>query len=217
MYFRVTDHYEDNINNETIEDNEEINEEINENENENLIECFVCYEFKTERREKPIKLYGQNYYVKHCVCDGFIHKKCLDKWFEQNGTCPICRNNIYENNNLIHSIVNYKKYGYIIYASLIIKNNIKFLFRHFPIIFFLIILHNLHLSILDILDFNGYNGYNRYNGYNGYNGYNRYNGYNGYNRYNYAYDLENVYGECPNYNEYINYLFLTKKNPMNYN
>lgn len=195
MYFRLTDHYEDNVNNETDDDNEEINK----NENINLIECFVCYEFKTERREKPIKLYSQNYYVKKCICDGFIHKECLDKWVKQNGTCPICRNNIHENVNLIHSIINYKKYGYVIYAFLIIKNNMKFLFRHFPIIFFLIFLHNLHLSIIDILDFNGYN------------------------RYNYVYESENVfksenvYGQCPNYNEYVNYLFLSKRNPMNYN
>ena len=147
MYFRVTDHYENSENNETVDDNEEINK------NENQIECFVCYEFKTERREKPIKLYSQNYYVKKCICDGFIHKECLDKWVKQNGTCPICRNNIHENVNLIHSIINYKKYGYVIYAFLIIKNNMKFLFRHFPIIFFLIFCVEISVSFKDKSNF----------------------------------------------------------------
>ena len=69
MYFRVTDHYENSENNATVDDNEEINK------NENQIECFVCYEFKNENRENPMKLYSQNYYVKNCICDGFIHKQ----------------------------------------------------------------------------------------------------------------------------------------------
>lgn len=31
-------------------------------------------------------------------CEHFYHANCIDKWFEKKSSCPLCRNNLYENN-----------------------------------------------------------------------------------------------------------------------
>ena len=141
MYFRVIDHYQ------AKEDNDNDND-INDNDNINLIECFVCYESRNSN-EYPIKLRNQIYYTKNCYCDGFIHKKCLDKWFNKNKSCPICRNNIYENITLTVSIINNKSFGHAFFAFILLKKNIKVMLNYSSFLFFLIFCVKLYLSVID--------------------------------------------------------------------
>ena len=60
-------------------------------------DCFICYENEDREKYKPIKLGTQQKYIRNCSCDVFIHITCLDRWYELNHTCPICRNYIVRN------------------------------------------------------------------------------------------------------------------------
>jgi hypothetical protein len=57
-------------------------------------ECFICYEITDITNTPSIKLGNQPKYLKKCKCDIFIHVYCLDKWYNINNSCPICRNQI---------------------------------------------------------------------------------------------------------------------------
>jgi len=66
----------------------------------NTCDCFICLqELSTETESLTIRLKNQNYYIKSCKCDGWIHDSCLDDWYRLKGCCPICRNAIYLNSN----------------------------------------------------------------------------------------------------------------------
>ena len=41
--------------------------------------CSICYEEITHRTSDLLE------------CNHLFHKECIDKWFENNYTCPICR------------------------------------------------------------------------------------------------------------------------------
>ncbi|CAO2828874.1 unnamed protein product [Amaranthus hypochondriacus] len=45
-----------------------------------MVECCVCL-CKFEDEEE----------VSELSCKHFFHKNCLDKWFNQHSTCPLCR------------------------------------------------------------------------------------------------------------------------------
>jgi hypothetical protein len=137
MFFRVIDHYDDN------EDNNV------KNNNDDLVECFVCYEIKNENNCAPIKLYKQQYYKKRCDCDGFIHKECLDKWFQTNKNCPICRNSIFENIALDLPIVNHKRFGHIIFYFVLLKKITAPLLNYFSHLFFIVLVFKTYLSVMD--------------------------------------------------------------------
>ena len=137
MFFRVIEHYHDH------EDN------AAQNNGGDLVECFVCYEITNGDNCVPIKLYGQNYYNKRCNCDGFIHKSCLDKWFQTNKNCPICRNCIYENITLDISIINNHKFGHIVFYFVLLKKMMMPLFNYFSYLFFIIFVFKMYLSVID--------------------------------------------------------------------
>lgn len=65
----------------------------------NIQECFICYDITDDFKLKPISLKTQSYYNKRCTCDGWIHKDCLDKWYQKQNKCPICRLEITKNNS----------------------------------------------------------------------------------------------------------------------
>jgi len=44
-----------------------------------LSQCLICLEAGARTTQFP------------CRCSGFFHKPCLDKWYTQSGSCPICR------------------------------------------------------------------------------------------------------------------------------
>jgi hypothetical protein len=87
-------------------------------------ECFICYEIKLDNKIEPIRLKMQILYLKNCECDGAIHGKCLDIWYNLNKTCPICRKVIVKNDcKLIKFMNRYKIFisSYIFYKKYIYK------------------------------------------------------------------------------------------------
>lgn len=57
-------------------------------------DCFICYENEDREKNKPIKFGRQRKYLKRCYCDVSVHITCLDKWYQLNPSCPICRKSI---------------------------------------------------------------------------------------------------------------------------
>ena len=106
MIFRTYDPYYDDL---------VINYEVN--------ICFICYEHLCENM-KPIKLNSKIYYLKNCNCDGFIHKKCIDTWYNINSSCPVCRTAIVKNTNFISKILATNTY-FVIFYFFYLKNFIK--------------------------------------------------------------------------------------------
>lgn len=47
-------------------------------------ECAICFEERLENGELPL--------IKHSCASGYFHETCLEKWYERNPTCPLCRN-----------------------------------------------------------------------------------------------------------------------------
>jgi hypothetical protein len=122
--------------------------------NQELEECFICYEFITENNMKTIKLRDQNYYMKKCSCEGYIHKKCLDKWYELNLTCPICRQQIIKIDNIIFRVLNFNQNFVLIY--LFFKNNIYYIKKYLVSIVFLYIFINFYFNILNNINRKNY-------------------------------------------------------------
>ncbi len=131
MYFGVIDHYNDDSYN-------LINIE------QNIEECFICFEIKCPHGNYPIKLNSKLYYYKKCLCDGFIHKFCLDIWYNNTSRCPICRKGIEKRTKIItllHEGTN------ILFIYLTIKNNMTILIKYFCIIFFIYETFNFYFII----------------------------------------------------------------------
>lgn len=80
MLFRTIDHY--NIYNDELDTQ---NNRFEENE------CFICYEIALIDENKPIEMCNHPDYNKKCQCNGYIHVKCLNNWYEHSMKCPICR------------------------------------------------------------------------------------------------------------------------------
>jgi len=76
MLYRLIEHYDDDLF-ETIVANKE---------------CFVCLSVDFDDELFPMSLENNNIcYTRKCNCIGFIHRKCLDKWYALNQKCPVCR------------------------------------------------------------------------------------------------------------------------------
>jgi hypothetical protein len=69
------------------------NNNNNNTNNEYEYECLICLEIKNNN-EKTTKLNDLEICEKHCECDGWFHKSCLNSWFIIKFSCPICRNQI---------------------------------------------------------------------------------------------------------------------------
>jgi len=82
MLFRVIDHYADDLFENIVANKSDLHNE----------ECFVCLSVDFDEELFPMSLESNNvYFTRECNCIGFIHKKCLDEWYEFNQKCPICR------------------------------------------------------------------------------------------------------------------------------
>jgi hypothetical protein len=82
MLFRLVDHYRD----------DDFIKNVSANEKNTCVdECFVCLSVELYDEVSPIKLRGDDEYLRGCCCDGFIHRKCLDDWYAVSGKCPVCR------------------------------------------------------------------------------------------------------------------------------
>jgi hypothetical protein len=140
MLFNICDDYYEPtkyvLNNNKEDDNgEKVVEELTQNnikDENDFNECFICYE---NSFDKIIKLNHQCFYFKKCKCDGYIHKKCLDTWFDTTSKCPICRSFINKNTNIESKIIHLNYYLFIIYI-LCKKNFFKIIRFLIVIIFF---------------------------------------------------------------------------------
>ena len=113
-------------------------------------ECFICYEIINK---PPIRLKNNNYYQQKCSCSCWIHKKCLDAWYNIKQTCPICRISIVKNTDILVKIskFNYKLFLLIIFIqnnNRIIKNTIKILKFCLYYILFLLLLFKLYQNLI---------------------------------------------------------------------
>ena len=116
-------------------------------------ECFICYEIINKL---PIKLKNNHYYQQKCSCSGWIHKKCLDTWYNVKQTCPVCRINIIKNTDMLVKIskFNYKLFLLIIFIqnnNTIIKNTIRIFKKSLYYILLLLLLFKLYLNIIFLL------------------------------------------------------------------
>jgi hypothetical protein len=84
-------------------------------------DCFICFQI-INNKKTPFRLKSECYYQKKCTCNGWVHKSCLDYWYEKKPVCPICRNRIYKNSDIMVKIfkINYKLFVLILF----IKNSI---------------------------------------------------------------------------------------------
>jgi hypothetical protein len=92
-------------------------------------DCFICFQI-INNKTTPFQLKSECYYQKKCSCNGWIHKSCLDQWYDKKPVCPICRNCIYKNSDIMVKIFkfDYRLFILIIFIKNIIiyaKNNIK--------------------------------------------------------------------------------------------
>ena len=53
------------------------------------IECIICLD---KLSEKPIKTTS---------CMHIFHEECIDNWIKNNTSCPICRNPLYRNQEIL--------------------------------------------------------------------------------------------------------------------
>jgi hypothetical protein len=55
-------------------------------------ECFICLQAQeTDDDDVTTRLSYQACCSNWCDCDGWVHTKCLNKWYSINSACPICR------------------------------------------------------------------------------------------------------------------------------
>jgi hypothetical protein len=87
--------------------------------------CFICYEI-IKNNKTPIRIKSECYYQKNCTCDGWVHKNCLDYWYNKSPICIICRNRIYKNPSIMIKIfkINYNLFVFITFIQSNIRNSI---------------------------------------------------------------------------------------------
>jgi hypothetical protein len=115
MLFRTFDPYYDDIQNKVID----------------KTECFICYQFIINEKIVPLQLNDQIFYTKICNCNGSIHKECLDRWFNSNYNCPVCRNRIIKKKCNESNKVSYEC---ILYTYIFLTKDVILLLMSFYII-----------------------------------------------------------------------------------
>jgi hypothetical protein len=52
-------------------------------------DCLICLEINDNDDNICIRIENK-YYIKECLCDGWVHEYCLNIWYIKNNKCPIC-------------------------------------------------------------------------------------------------------------------------------
>ena len=98
MIFRTIQHY----------DTHEIHVLIENEEDKTMNMCFICYNIEIDDDEfkaTQLKIVLQENYITSCKCNGWIHKKCLNEWYNISKKCPICRENIEKKKECCQTII----------------------------------------------------------------------------------------------------------------
>ena len=129
MLYRVVEHYDDTLCHRDYDN-----------------ECFICFEYKTEKGATPINLQVQSIYINKCICKGSIHKECLTTWFDRNKTCPICRIKVFETKNNL--IVIHKYIPFAIQMFTFIQINTIRVIKYMTTILFLCTLLDFYIILI---------------------------------------------------------------------
>ena len=120
--------------------------------NENNGDCIICFECK-KQNEIAVKINSQEDYIKFCPCNICIHISCLEIWYNENDTCPICHEKIYKNNwhefkygfYIIHYLTFLKPYVYSLIDNIIKYKNT---FIYFYLLFnFMIFINEMYIIV----------------------------------------------------------------------
>lgn len=152
-FFGVVDHYND--------DSYDFKKGYSNCENE---ECFICLQNKCDYGSQIIKLNSGIFYYKSCLCDGYIHKTCLDIWYDRSHKCPICRNFI-ERKHIMYNVI-FINCNYLLLTYISIKNKILLFTQYITFIFFIYYIFDFYLLInSNILNKNDYDFNDHYSIY----------------------------------------------------
>jgi hypothetical protein len=140
MYFSTCDHYlydadelDNTDENDTIENIKDANHTIEYNI------CFVCLEVEDQFENEYCITLHNSLYIKVCKCNGWIHKSCLNIWYNQNKQCPVCLCKMIEKTELTDSII----YSKVKKIFEIVNLNITYIKLGFYFVFFIWFYYNL--------------------------------------------------------------------------
>ena len=98
--------------------------------------CFICYETVNEYEWEPIQLNAQLDYIKKCNCNSWIHKNCLNNWYNKSRSCPICRISVNKRENLSMIVLEKSNNYYILINRYFFRNVNKISKVLYTILFF---------------------------------------------------------------------------------
>ena len=104
-------------------------------------ECFICFDISNQYEKTPSRLNILQDYIKNCACDGWVHNICVEKWYNNHETCPICRKKMLYLNFELHYLV------YLTYYFVLIRNYIYIFIQQLlklrNFIFFCVVITNI--------------------------------------------------------------------------
>jgi len=152
MFFRIIEPYYKKMSKKKLDKEYEIKE------------CFICLEVHNDKEETTMPLKEQKHYIKQCKCNGHIHCKCLDIWFEQNQKCPICRQTMSKNSETICKLFNYSQYLAIMY--LFYQHNFVYIKKILLVMIFFYFTSEFYLEIIYSSYYNRFNRHSKYHNIN---------------------------------------------------
>ena len=145
MYFPTSDHYF-HYDSENIQTSQNCDNTTHENN-----DCLICLEINDSSDNICIRI-ENNFYTKDCLCDGWIHKYCLDVWYVKNKQCPICLSTMNKNQLNEPNIIINQEATVTIFNRNIFCVVVKFTFSLIFLYYLLLMLSSIILIILTILE-----------------------------------------------------------------
>jgi len=108
--------------------------------------CFICYETTNAYEWEPIQLNAQLDYIKNCNCNSWIHKNCLNNWYNKSTSCPICRISISKREKMSIAILENSSNYYFLINSYF-SNNIHKLSKIIFISLFVYYVYQIYLFV----------------------------------------------------------------------
>jgi hypothetical protein len=124
--------------------------------------CFICYETASAYEWEPIQLNAQLDYIKNCNCNSWIHKNCLNNWYNKSTSCPICRISISKKLTMSVAILENSSNYYFLINRYFLRNIYKISKVLYTILFF----YYIYKIYLFVESGNSYNINNYDNNYN---------------------------------------------------